>query len=49
MKEYEVRCNKCGWQGEEEDLIIVKDKKEFIKACPHCKTDIYLIDIELNA
>ena len=39
-----VTCNKCGWQREEEDLVMFEDKDGFGKGCPTCKTDCYLMD-----
>ncbi len=43
----EVTCNKCGWQGEEEDLVMFEDEDGIGKGCPTCKTDCYLMDKEL--
>jgi len=52
-KKFEVRCNNCDWEGYENDLEIIEDtfKEErfdrlFLKGCPNCKTDDYLMDIE---
>ena len=56
-EKFDVRCNKCGWEGYEEDLEMVAEivsssseikdaKTEWINACPNCKTDNYLMDIE---
>ena len=46
-----VRCNKCDWKGEEEDLkFILEDENDLesgINACPNCKTDGYLSDVEI--
>tara|TARA_R100000329_G_scaffold70736_1_gene61706 strand:- start:1688 stop:1912 length:225 start_codon:yes stop_codon:yes gene_type:complete len=44
----EVTCNKCGWQGEEEDLVMFEDEDGFGKGCPSCKTDCYLMDKEMK-
>jgi len=41
-----VRCNMCMWEGEEEDLVMVKDEDGFGKGCPKCETDAYLMDLE---
>ena len=43
----EVTCNKCGWQGEEEDLVMFEDEDGIGKGCPTCKTDCYLMDKEM--
>lgn len=49
-----IRCNMCYWVGDEDELTLVKLDNddptkvddEFIDACPNCKTDEYLMDIE---
>ena len=41
-----VRCNKCMWEGEEEDLVMFEDEDGFGKGCPKCETDAYLMDLE---
>ncbi len=41
-----VRCNKCMWEGEEEDLVMYEDEDGFGKGCPKCETDAYLMDLE---
>ena len=43
-----VKCNNCEWTGNEEDLILIKETKsdDSFKACPNCKTDAYLQNIE---
>jgi hypothetical protein len=43
---YRVRCNKCMWEGEEEDLVMFEDEDGFGKGCPKCETDAYLMDVE---
>ena len=44
-----VRCNKCMWKGEEEDLVMFEDEDGAGKGCPKCETDAYLMDLdELN-
>lgn len=40
-----VQCNKCMWQGREEDLLFIEDGENSFKACPNCKVDDYLADI----
>lgn len=42
-----VRCNNCEWHGLEYDLIRRRylGTGEFIRACPHCLTDEYLMDM----
>ena len=46
----DVRCNKCGWIGKQDELEhtaeIVEEKTEWINACPSCKTDHYLMDLK---
>ena len=48
----EVRCNFCAWEGTNEDLEILHEstnietkERHFVKVCPYCKSDDYLIDI----
>lgn len=46
-----VGCGNCTFKGEEEDLLFMQDTEEpykgdWIRACPECKTDAYLYDIE---
>jgi len=40
----------CYWQGDEDDLERViegdGDTAEIIDACPNCKTDAYLMDLD---
>mgnify|MGYP006935514056 CR=1 FL=1 len=69
---YTVKCNNCGWEGNDEDLSLVEfdtndnaetptaidngiacdrisakpENRDFLKGCPNCKTDAYLMDIE---
>lgn len=46
MKEFGcIRCNFCEWAGDETDLSIKKDGSEFMRVCPECETDEYLIDL----
>ena len=45
---YRVRCNKCMWEGEEEDLVMFEDEDGFGKGCPKCETDAYLMDVDLD-
>lgn len=45
--EADVRCNMCGWHGEDADLVMANDSQdgELTKAaCPKCLTDHYLMD-----
>ena len=44
-----VRCNKCTWEGEEENLVMFEDEDGFGKGCPKCETDAYLMDLELDS
>lgn len=37
-----VRCNMCGWEGEDSELVCLPYKL----VCPKCRTDKYLMDIE---
>jgi len=41
-----VGCNKCMWEGEEEDLVMFEDEDGFGKGCPKCETDAYLMGLE---
>ena len=46
-----VQCCKCLWKGEEEDLILChigckENDREWVKGCPNCCTDVFLIDLE---
>ena len=45
-----VRCNDCDIVWTKEDLIQVIDEKtgDIFTACPVCKKDDYLIDIEVS-
>jgi len=50
-----VQCNYCDWTGTEDDLACIPlpanritKEREFIKACPNCRIDDYLMDIEQN-
>lgn len=36
-----VRCNNCGWQGFEEQLVLGEDEEGFYKGCPMGSTEIY--------
>ena len=57
MKEqikYEVICNNCMWEGNENDLKLIVDLSDndishdinYMKGCPNCETDSYLMDAE---
>lgn len=47
-----VMCTNCMWEGQEEDLLLVRDLSntdidiEYYNVCPSCGTDDYLKDIE---
>lgn len=50
-----VRCNWCYWEGEEDDLKLVNESSKideeddtlyWIKVCPNCGYEDYLMDIE---
>ncbi len=40
-----TRCNNCMNVFEEEELELIKDGDGFFPACPKCKTDEYLMDL----
>jgi len=50
-----VKCCNCDWHGidelqsyhkESDHLVLIKDKNgEYMRACPNCNTDHYLMDI----
>lgn len=47
-----IYCNNCNWNGFEEELLEYNETSkvdnttlEFVKGCPNCKTDEYLINI----
>ncbi len=54
MNTNKVRCNFCYWVGDDEYLKTLalsinnptSDNIEYIKCCPNCETDNYLMDIE---
>lgn len=49
-----VRCNNCYWEGDEEDLETMVDLSDndidhdiqYLRGCPECRTDEYLMDID---
>ncbi len=44
-----VRCNMCGWTGDDADLQLVaadSSDGEPSRPCPRCKTDHYLMDLD---
>lgn len=45
MDDEKVKCNSCGWQGYEDELILCVDDEGFFNGCPHCLTDSYLMDV----
>lgn len=46
-----VKCNQCGWSGEEEDLVMCSEPGsdaepvQHFTGCPQCKTDEALMDV----
>jgi hypothetical protein len=52
METKHSKCNNCGWTGSEDDLVICYEDGKYgdgygCKGCPQCKTDAYLIDVEV--
>jgi Zn finger protein HypA/HybF involved in hydrogenase expression len=48
---HKIRCNNCMKHFQDEDeLVILQDKTDtqisYMKACPDCETDSYLMDLE---
>lgn len=44
----QVRCNNCmSVFDSDDDLELLPDGKEWFKGCPKCKTDGYLMDLEV--
>jgi hypothetical protein len=42
---YKIRCNKCMTKFvNDDDLAIIKENGQFVKACPKCKIDGFLMD-----
>lgn len=41
-----VKCSNCTFVGTDDELVLLPDGQEFYKACPNCKTDEYLMDID---
>jgi hypothetical protein len=41
----DVRCNNCYWVGYDNNLDLIKIEDEFVKVCPNCQTDDFLMDI----
>ena len=42
-----VQCCECLWKGDEEDLVLCKENdREWVKGCPNCHTDVFLMDLE---
>ena len=39
-----VKCNWCDWFGEEDELFYIS----YTQVCPNCKTDNYLMDVEID-
>jgi len=47
--EERCRCNNCmNIFKDDSYLLKQKDERGLFKGCPHCKTDDYLMDIDLN-
>ena len=46
IQDIEIKCNNCDWQGDENELKIIREQEEFFKGCPNCETDSYLSEIE---
>lgn len=44
----ETGCNKCEWKGLESELKLMKEDREYHKACPNCLTDAYLTDLPVT-
>lgn len=44
-KDKEVQCNNCMNKYYEDELELIKEKSEYYKGCPNCKTDNYLINL----
>jgi Zn finger protein HypA/HybF involved in hydrogenase expression len=50
---YTIKCNKCDWEGTEEELKVFVDLSDneishdiqYIKGCPECENDSFLMDI----
>ena len=41
-----IRCNNCMIYYEEEELVFIKYVfDDYMRACPKCKTDLYLMDM----
>lgn len=38
------RCNNCMNYWHDDDLTLGEDEEGFLKGCPNCKTDGYLMD-----
>ena len=50
-----VRCNNCWWIGEEDNLALIDEgyikkinEHSYYKGCPICRTDAYLMNIEIE-
>ena len=42
-----IRCNNCmALFEDEDDLELIEVDGEYFTACPNCKTDGYLMDLE---
>ncbi len=41
-----TKCNNCENIFFDYEFELLKDGQEFIKVCPYCETDSFLIDLE---
>ena len=52
----DVRCNWCDWEGYDGDLDLIVDLSDdgishdvhYLKVCPECRQDGYLMDINIE-
>ena len=43
-----IRCNNCMFTFKNDgELELLELEDEFLKVCPNCKTDAFLMDIEV--
>ena len=43
---YAIRCNKCGWLGNDDDLKYINDENDSFDGCPNCNDDKDLMDLD---
>lgn len=51
MTTYKIRCTNCETEFWDDDaLVLMEDPKvdELIHGCPFCKTDAYLMDLDIS-